>query len=266
MYTLSIIPCLGLGNRMRAIASGIYVGRKLNLPTTIYWNKTNDCNAHFHELFNEINIQGVKLYENLSLTHKIATKWNLRIPKILQRYAYDQCIYNFNMQRNGDIFSIIKNQANILLCSCHTMCIHYPLNKIFSPSNDLLLEINEITNQYPNNIIGIHIRRTDNAQSIIQSKDEAFINILNHEIKINPNVHFYLATDDLSVKKHFIKLYGSRIITSNDDINRNTIKGMKSAIKDLYCLSKTNKIIGSAYSSYSEIAAELGNIKLEIAR
>ena len=48
MNTLSIIPYAGLGNRMRAIASGIYIGKKLNLSTKIYWNKTNNCNAHFN--------------------------------------------------------------------------------------------------------------------------------------------------------------------------------------------------------------------------
>lgn len=128
------------------------------------------------------------------------------------------------------------------------------------------MEINNIVEKYRGNIIGIHIRRTDNTQSITQSKDECFIKSLNQEINSNPDIHFYLATDDLSVKKHFTNIYGSRIITSNNEVCRNTIEGMKAAVKDLYCLSKTNKIIGSAYSSYSEIAAELGNIKLEIAR
>lgn len=64
----------------------------------------------------------------------------------------------------------------------------------------------------------------------------------------------------------FINLYGSRIITSNNEISQNTTEEMRSAVKDLYCLSKTNKIIGSAYSSFSEIAAELDSIKLKIAR
>lgn len=266
MDTLSIIPYAGLGNRMRVIASGIYIGKKLKLPTKIYWNKTNNCNAHFNELFCDMTIPNVSLYENKSLTNSIGEKRNLYIPKILQKIKYDQCIYNFNKNWDGDIFSEIKDQSNILLCSCHSMCTHYPLAEIFTPVNDILLEINNIVGKYRGNIIGIHIRRTDNTQSITQSKDECFIQGLNQEIKSNPDIHFYLATDDSSVKKHFINLYGSRIITSDNEISRNTTEGMRSAVKDLYCLSRTNKIIGSAYSSYSEIAAELGNIKLEIAR
>lgn len=266
MNTLSIIPYAGLGNRMRAIASGIYIGKRLNLPTKIYWNKTNNCYAHFNELFCNITIPNVTLYENSSLTNGIGEKRNLYIPRILQKIKYDQCIYNFNKKWNGNIFSNLKEQSNILLCSCHSMSTHYPLNEIFTPANDILHDINTTIKKYQGNIIGVHIRRTDNTQSIVRSKDEFFINILNKEIKYTPDIHFYLATDDIQVKEHFINIFQSRIITSNDDINRNTLEGMKAAVKDLYCLSKTNKIIGSAYSSYSEIAAELGNINLEIAQ
>lgn len=50
-----------------------------------------------------------------------------------------------------------------------------------------------------------------------------------------------------------------------DDTDRNSLEGMKFAVLDLFCLSKTNKIIGSVGSSYSQIAAEIGGIEVEYA-
>jgi len=49
-------------------------------------------------------------------------------------------------------------------------------------------------------------------------------------------------------------------------LERNSLEGMVFAVTELFCLSKTQKIIGSDYSSYSNIAAELGEIPVEFAR
>ena len=51
-----------------------------------------------------------------------------------------------------------------------------------------------------------------------------------------------------------------------DDTDRNSLEGMKFAVVDLFCLSKTKKIIGSVGSSYSQIAAEIGGIEVEYAK
>ena len=41
---------------------------------------------------------------------------------------------------------------------------------------------------------------------------------------------------------------------------------MKNTEKDLCCLSKTKKILGSVGSSYSQIAAEIGGIEVNYAK
>ena len=68
------------------------------------------------------------------------------------------------------------------------------------------------------------------------------------------------------VKEHLNSMYPNNIITLMDDTNRNSLEGMKFAVLDLFCLSKTNKIIGSVGSSYSQIAAEIGGIEVKYAK
>lgn len=266
MKSVTIIPYAGLGNRMRAISSGIFISQKLNANAIIYWNKTQDCYANFCDLFKPIIIPHITLIENTILLNKIPTKKNLYIPLLMQKLYYSQCIYNFNKNTNGDILNFIKKDTNLLLSSCHSMSNHYKFGNLFIPTDEIQTEISDLTNNFHNNTIGVHIRRTDNINSIKQSSNKSFIKKLDYELNLNSETNFYLATDDIYVKEYFLKIYGDKIITCWDKINRNTLKGMKSAVKDLYCLSKTKKIIGSAYSSYSEIAAELGNISLEIAK
>ena len=68
------------------------------------------------------------------------------------------------------------------------------------------------------------------------------------------------------VKESLKSKYPNRIITLLDDTYRNSLEGMKFAVVDLFCLSKTRKIIGSVASSYSQIAAEIGGIEIEYAK
>lgn len=262
---VAIIPYAGLGNRIRAIASGIYIAKKLKATSTIYWNVTRNCFASFHDLFQPININNVSLVENHSVFHKIPTIRNLYVPRLFQEIIYDQCIFNFNKNKDGDIFGTIGNNRKLLLVSYHSMAAHYDLKEIFCPADDINSNIQSIVNQFTANTIGIHVRRTDNFNSIQLSSDDSFIRKIDKEIGLNPDVNFYLATDDLSVKEGFVKRYGDKIITVYNRTNRNTIEGMKFAVQELFTLSRTKKIIGSAYSSYSEIAAELGHIQLDIA-
>ena len=90
--------------------------------------------------------------------------------------------------------------------------------------------------------------------------------MMDAEIKKNTNTKFYVASDDDEVKESLKSKYPNRIITQMDDTDRNSLEGMKFAVLDLFCLSKTNKIIGSVGSSYSQIAAEIGGIEVEYAK
>lgn len=68
------------------------------------------------------------------------------------------------------------------------------------------------------------------------------------------------------VKESLKSKYPNRIITLMDDTDRNSLEGMKFAVLDLFCLSKTKKILGSVGSSYSQIAAEIGGIEVNYAK
>ena len=68
------------------------------------------------------------------------------------------------------------------------------------------------------------------------------------------------------VKESLKSKYPNRIITLMDDTDRISLEGMKFAMVDLFCLSKTRKIIGNVASSYSQIAAEIGGIEIEYAK
>ena len=145
------------------------------------------------------------------------------------------------------------------------MCYDYALLcKLFVPRQDIQEKITSYSQSFTDYSIGIHIRRTDNAASIQQSPTELFIAAIDREIEANPNVSIFLATDSEIVKKEMLSRYGNRVLTAKDEADRNSIAGIKGGIIDMFALSKTNKIYGSFQSSFSELAAQIGNVPIEI--
>ena len=146
------------------------------------------------------------------------------------------------------------------------MCKKYDIQGMFIPQDDIQQRIEKVVNRFSARTIGVHIRRTDNKVSIQASPLEKFTQIMDKEIKVDTNTKFYVASDDDEVKETLKAKYPTRIIALMDDTDRNSLEGMKFAVLDLFCLSKTKKIIGSVGSSYSQIAAEIGNINVEYAK
>ena len=115
-------------------------------------------------------------------------------------------------------------------------------------------------------MVSIHIRRTDQINSIAYSKTENFVELMNREIEANPDVKFFLATDDKEEEALLRKTFPGRIVSNeNRTLRRDSLDGMYDALLDLFCLAACKKIIGSYCSSFTDTAASLGGIPKLIA-
>lgn len=79
----------------------------------------------------------------------------------------------------------------------------------------------------------------------------------------NFDFRFYVASNSREEKMKLIRIFRDRIITDWKPTSRSTPEGIQDALIELYTLSRTQKILGSHYSSYSETAAEIGKIPYE---
>lgn len=265
MEKIHLIPTAGLCNRMRAIASGLFISQRFQLPLVVFWNRYKGLNATFSDLFEQLSSTLGVVIENTSWKREInyTRDYLLRRPFLIE---YNQVIYNFSQQKKGDVFEKIKNtKGKVLFISCFDMSEMYDLNSIFIPVKSIQDQIDKIVSQFDIHTIGVHIRRTDNMESIEQSPFDAFIKMLEKEIEHDSQVRFYLATDDNHTKQKIVDAFPGRTITTTNNLNRDNIEGMKFAVTELFALSKTSKIIGSYYSSYSDIASKLGKIPIQYA-
>lgn len=265
MKKIVINPIAGLCNRMRFISSAIYVGYESNRKIVINWNKANNCAFEFEDLFEPINLPNVRFCKNVAekILYRTDGPKTFNCFTLLRNIlGYQQfCNYDYDREEIG-IEKIIKPTKDVYIQSFFSVSRHYSLSKIFKPISEVQSKINKVTAKFNSYTIGIHIRRTDHKDAIAFSSISDYEKMMMREVKSCSSTNFYLATDDEDVKHSLMKKFGDKIICYSAPLTRESVEGMKAALVDLYCLSKTTKIYGSKGSSYSEIAAELGNIDL----
>ena len=110
----------------------------------------------------------------------------------------------------------------------------------------------------------MHIRRTDNIDSIKKSPLELFIEAGSQELTNHPDARIFLATDSEDVKQEMRQHFGNHIITSSVEATRDSVAGIRAGLGEMWTLSLTHKIYGSAGSSFSEMASLIGGNELQI--
>lgn len=277
--TLYIRPVNGLGNRLRFLSSTIILGKHLGYNVCVYWSESAgfDC-SKWTDLFLPLDVTFVDadtfMKETIDLVD-MATQWPIMTdtsprqslspirdwldrPQSLVLSGSNNLKWVFQHQ-GIDITKLVPN-------------FDYEQQQWYQRlrlAPQLLDRVNISTDQ----TIGIHIRRGDAILSPDQSHyllstDAAFKRMISEELLKAPEQKFYLATDDIKTKEHFQELYADRIITFDVDVlgNVGDKPGQDVAAIELYLLSRTRKIWGTNWSTFSDAAARWGNIELEIVK
>jgi hypothetical protein len=170
--------------------------------------------------------------------------------------------FGFISQINEKITSFMNsNGEDKYISSCyrlHAMESHY---NYFLPVKSIVEKVESTATKF-NKTIGLHIRRSDHVVSRNFSTTDRFLEITNETLAKDPDFSFFVSTDDEPTKKSLISTHGEKIITNEiSSYDRNNTEAVIEAMVDLYCLSKTLKVIGSHQSSFSQTAADIGRIE-----
>lgn len=111
-------------------------------------------------------------------------------------------------------------------------------------------------------LVGVHIRRTDHKRCISNSPLQLFTEKMDELTQQNRGVCFFLATDDKKTQEELVQKYGKRIIVQNKVWGRDSKKAMVGGIIDCLCLSKCKMVLGSDGSVFSDFAAKCGGIEM----
>lgn len=95
----------------------------------------------------------------------------------------------------------------------------------------------------------MHIRRTDHLASATKSLTSQFVSEIKKEAERNPDMMFFLATDSPEEERTLKSFFPGRIVTyAKSSLDRDDPRAIKDALVDLYCLSKTSRILANINS------------------
>lgn len=275
---LILKPRAGLGNRMRAIASFIHLKNELNAELFVIWEPDKTLNAHYKDLF-ETNphftlLDSYSEYKILITRYRLTGREFFLIGPLVRLYnnfvkkiiKVDYLIFDLDIKKGYDhVKSVCKNHQTVFINTGGSISEDTEGLRTFVPTTRIRTIINDNLKRFSENMIGIHIRRTDHKRSIENSPRILFEQKIEHYLnRHHHNVYFFLATDDPEIERFLQKKYGNNVVTYSKTFGRDSSKGIIDAVVDLYLLSKTSKIYGSFWSSYSVIAAKLSGVPLEI--
>ncbi len=269
---LILEPQGGLANRMRVIASGLWLGRITGNLVTVVWTLNKGLNSPFEKLFEPI--------ENCIITSRRLPFYFFRseykkppIKKVLIRLINTLFAYNYIIIEDPGVILLQERRLDFsdfrenLKTPYFRTCEEFGDNTLefnnFIPVPEIQQRIDLQCSRFTPKTIGLHIRRTDHEIAIRNSPVELFINRIKNDLEKDPDINYFLSTDDAETESQIRSLFGDKIMTIDKEYTRNSIKGIKDAVIDLFCLSRTSKIYGSYWSSFSDIASKIGKTKIE---
>lgn len=251
----------GLCNRLRVLLGALAVSEREQIPTRFVWHPDWQCEAYFDELFEPIESPWFKIVTGTFLDRPSSHK-KLYLPQLLRLPFYKKQIKLFHPDRHGPLADALHKWGSLYTNTGYQIA-PYSMEQIkqIRPMQELQECIDKTISRFPKNIIGVHIRRSDNHKSCEISTDEAFVNVMEQY----PEAHFYIATDDEEVKWKLRETFKGRTLAQETDGRRDNAFSLGDAVVDLFCLAHTQRIIGSYWSSFSDMAAEIGGLPIQIA-
>jgi hypothetical protein len=115
----------------------------------------------------------------------------------------------------------------------------------------------------PAKVVGIHMRRTDNRRAILRSPDKAFLD--EADLLIQEGFEIFLATDNVATLNMMRHRYGAKLHFRPKTSERTirwprrdfVLEDLLDDMIDLWLLAACDHVIGSAGSTYSEVAIAL---------
>jgi hypothetical protein len=276
--TLVLRPIGGLCNRLRAVGSALELAAWQQRQLTVLWHVNDELGARFDELFEPL--PGVTV---IPITERALRDWPrkwahayallprgplVRMLTALHRRArFDRVFLPEECRRRAAERTGYKDVRDLrrLLFVYYDWLVNGQVHfDSLRPRGEIAERIDQIAARFGPRTIGVHIRRTDSEEAIRRSPLALFVRHMEQLAEEDRATTFFLATDDPAVEVSLVKHFGNRIIPANRTYGRSELAGIQAGVVDLFCLSRTTRVLGSYISSFSETAARLGHIDLTV--
>jgi hypothetical protein len=234
----------GFCNRVRSIVSGMLWAKDIGASLELFWPvEKGHMPCSLEQLIDPSSIAGLTYVHPLYLNgaKQILSHADMHVAASLSEYE-------IRVQSYSIFHDDLENATARGLAALRSIRI--------------VPELEEQVSIHQGILIGVHVRRTDHVKCIAASPVAAFERAIEDELALNKDARFCLVTDDLAVKMRFQNLYGEAIYSPTTVLGRMTAQQQFAGVIDWLLLHRCSKILASAGSSFSELAALRAGIEL----
>lgn len=255
---VTVEPIAGLGNRLRVLAAGVILAKAVDSPLEIVWTRTPDLNCRFSELFDTPT--------EFSVRERSWTMSRLYRHTVL-RLRHDGWFHDGSVHEIDSVPKALARFARIrrpYIATCSRFLPAKAGSTLVTPSAVVRRTVGSMAQRLTAHTVGVHIRRSDNEHSKRHSPTDDFIAAMRRVIEGDAAASFFVSSDDATEIERLSHAFPERVLTLTPDRDRGRPAAAIDALTDLECLSRCRLVLGSYYSSFSEVASERGDIPLQI--
>lgn len=239
---------------MRAIDSAVAVSRATDRPLTVLWTLDRELNCRFDRLFDPraltIVLRTIDLFDPLG---RLRYALGVRISRARARPYRDAD--NHRLRTEGHDFRR-RGDRTLYYHTCRPFMTRPVPFEGFEPAPTLRPAIE--AHRRPGQV-GVHIRRSDNANATNHSPTGLFIEQMEREVRGDGEIRFFVATDSPEEERVLRDRFPGRIHSHRKrSLDRSRPEAAEDAVVDLFALASCDRLIGSYWSSFTDVAASLG--------
>ena len=256
------------------MASAKLLADSSNREFTLVWVRDNHCEACYFDLFEDSSF---KVFDD----DPHLTRKNLRVYNYMDKEFLEiQGVKNIK-----DKYINHRINKDILVFSAYRLRHSYSnivKESLIINNLKILPELKEKINSFGvSDMVGVHVRMeagkgldqasydhpknwSEEGRKLMyywreKSHYKHFMKKMDEILEMNPNQMFFLCTDIKENYDAFISRYGEKICYVKRSLYNRSKEQIQSALIDMILLSRTKYILGSSWSSFTEIAASIGN-------
>uniref|UniRef100_A0A7S1T5E1 Uncharacterized protein n=1 Tax=Compsopogon caeruleus TaxID=31354 RepID=A0A7S1T5E1_9RHOD len=294
---LMLDACHGLGNRMRALGSALSFANQTDMELLVLWRMDVHVGTSFYDLFSGM-IQGAE--DVLVVLENFTLPWHSIRRGSERDVAWSHVdVYNYMEAEGGSKSAPVRHNSSrhIYIKSAYSIVApgitKWRLDtqhlQRLSPSSSVQRLMDSVLSAAGgessfSSFVGVHVRGRTLSEDIRgvngsleygheaarmieyyrgQSQPAAFLEKM-QELADRERASFFVASDSMSaiaeIRRHF-----PQILVLKRSCDERERLCLQEALADLCLLSKTRLILGSPWSSFSEVASRFGNVKLLLA-
>jgi hypothetical protein len=264
----------GLGNRMRALGSAAAIAAATDRELVVVWEPDFHCDCRFTDLFDYVGPVEHAAFAADAAGKGAAVFNYMEIEEGAQK---DQPV---EMKDGQDVY---LRSAYVLRHPASNWTTENDFLRSLRPAEAVLQLIDQV--RWPNNV-SVHVRMAGGKQfehlpweSVEnwtqkghdqvaywreRSHYSAFLKRIDALLEAGEADTFFLAADLTETYRVFEERYGDRIAYLPRSINDRSAEQLRYALADALLLSRAHRLLGSTWSSFSELAMRLAEAPMKV--